>query len=437
MKQTIRLNKSELKHMISESVKKVLKEMNNDYEGNDLDYETIKMEAEEAIYTLKQKGGPISWMNVAKEMGFRLETLNDDDMELLKDTIEEVMLDDSFPHWKEDMEFEQDFKNLPITNESRKKANNLTDKILAEVTKKLKGNKKLNEEYYPEDDDMMDDYYYGMMVTFSIEGIMEDDLTEEAVQNLINTKEEYCENSHKYCSVMVTKVDVQRDEFNDFEITVEAAVSAPEMPIDAIEEDAEDQIWYWFENKTNTRATRVVITDEREVFDNRTEKYKPKQKMNESVDYDDYASILNALAECGWAFTDSYDVRNRTTGQQGVRYIIEPYPNNLDGIEPFDVEQMKQKMIQFIGKDNVIFSEGQHRQAPEIKNLSMVVFENEESMMNESANMRYKGFKCVNTSDDPSFPTYAIISPQGETIADILFPSEMKEIVDEYLNGEW
>ena len=52
-------------------------------------------------------------------------------------------------------------------------------------------------------------------------------------------------------------------------------------------------------------------------------------------------------------------------------------------------------------------------------------------------NTRYKGFKCVNTSDDPSFPTYAIISPQGETIANILFPSEMKEIVDEYLRGEW
>lgn len=57
------------------------------------------------------------------------------------------------------------------------------------------------------------------------------------------------------------------------------------------------------------------------------------------------------------------------------------------------------------------------------------------SSLNESANTRYKGFKCVNTSNDPSFPTYAIISPQGEQIGTTLFPSEMKEIVDEYLNG--
>ncbi len=58
-----------------------------------------------------------------------------------------------------------------------------------------------------------------------------------------------------------------------------------------------------------------------------------------------------------------------------MRYIIEPYPNNPDGIKPMNVEEMKAKMTEFIGPDNVLFSEGQHRQAPEIKNLSMVVFE--------------------------------------------------------------
>ena len=54
--------------------------------------------------------------------------------------------------------------------------------------------------------------------------------------------------------------------------------------------------------------------------------------------------------------------------------------------------------------------------------------------MNEGVH-RYKGFKCVNVSNDPSFPSYAIISPEGETIGNTLFPSEMKEIVDNYLNG--
>ena len=96
--------------------------------------------------------------------------------------------------------------------------------------------------------------------------------------------------------------------------------------------------------------------------------------VNETIEYDDYGSISDALAQCGWAYSDCYDVHNRETGQSGIRYIIEPYPNNLEGIEPMDVEEMKQKMTELIGEENVIFSEGQHRQAPEIKNLSMVVF---------------------------------------------------------------
>lgn len=51
-------------------------------------------------------------------------------------------------------------------------------------------------------------------------------------------------------------------------------------------------------------------------------------------------------------------------------------------------------------------------------------------------NCSYKGFKCVNISKDSSFPYYAIISPKGEDIEHTLFPSDMKEIVDNYLKGE-
>lgn len=99
-----------------------------------------------------------------------------------------------------------------------------------------------------------------------------------------------------------------------------------------------------------------------------------KNHLNESVSPYDYAEISDALAECGWSYVDAFDVRSKSTGKEGVRYILEPYPNNNEGIEPLDVEQMKERMTQLIGQNNVIFSEGQHRQAPEIKNLSMVVF---------------------------------------------------------------
>ena len=73
---------------------------------------------------------------------------------------------------------------------------------------------------------------------------------------------------------MVTKVDVQEDEYGDYDITVNAAVSAPEMPIHAIEEEVIDELWYWFEEKTGLRAIDIKIVDEQEVFDRRTEKYK-------------------------------------------------------------------------------------------------------------------------------------------------------------------
>lgn len=99
--------------------------------------------------------------------------------------------------------------------------------------------------------------------------------------------------------------------------------------------------------------------------------------VNETIEYDDYGSISDALAQCGWAYSNAYDVHNKKTGQTGVRYIIEPYPNNLKGIEPMDVEEMKEKMVALLGQGNVIFSEGQHRLAPEIKNLSMVVLNGE------------------------------------------------------------
>ena len=99
--------------------------------------------------------------------------------------------------------------------------------------------------------------------------------------------------------------------------------------------------------------------------------------VNETIEYDDYGSISDALAQCGWAYSDCYDVHNRNTGQNGIRYIIEPYPNNLEGIKPMDVDEMKEKMVALLGQGNVIFSEGQHHQAPEIKNLSMVVIDGE------------------------------------------------------------
>ena len=68
--------------------------------------------------------------------------------------------------------------------------------------------------------------------------------------------------------------------------------------------------------------------------------------------------------------------------------------------------------------------------------LRRIISESIKEKLNEGVH-RYKGFKCVNVSKDPSFPSYEIVSPDGKTIGSTLFPSEMKEIVDNYIkNGQ-
>ena len=47
---------------------------------------------------------------------------------------------------------------------------------------------------------------------------------------------------------------------------------------------------------------------------------------------------------------------------------------------------------------------------------------------------KYKGFRCENISNDPSFPYYGIFAPNGKQIETTLFPSELKEIVNNYLS---
>lgn len=156
--------------------------------------------------------------------------------------------------------------------------------------------------------------------------------------------------------------------------------------------DIEDGLWEWYKedcSETNEQPTEDGYEKWMETQDlagylddvlfgmSESKNRKVSKYVNETIEYDDYGSISDALAQCGWAYSDSYDVYNRNTGQNGVRYIIEPYAKNLNGVKPFDVEQMKQKMIELLGEENVIFSEGQHVKAPEIKNLSMVVVESD------------------------------------------------------------
>ena len=97
--------------------------------------------------------------------------------------------------------------------------------------------------------------------------------------------------------------------------------------------------------------------------------------LRENVEYDDAGAISDALANIGWAYSDSQDVTHRETGRNGIRWRIEPHPNNLNGVEPADFETVKSTMTQLLGVGNVEFSGGQNRYAPEIKFATMITLE--------------------------------------------------------------
>lgn len=104
-----------------------------------------------------------------------------------------------------------------------------------------------------------------------------------------------------------------------------------------------------------------------------TEHFNKKKNIKENVEHDDYGTISHFLAQLGWAYSDAYPVTNKRTGQQGTRYVLETYPNNLNKVKPVDAETLKAKLSELIGSGNIIFSEGQSASAPELRKLSMVV----------------------------------------------------------------
>lgn len=65
-----------------------------DYEGQDLDYNQIYEEATDELINMKRSGRTYGgWRSVAYYMGFNLDSLNGDDLETLKDAIEDAMMD--------------------------------------------------------------------------------------------------------------------------------------------------------------------------------------------------------------------------------------------------------------------------------------------------------------------------------------------------------
>lgn len=90
---TIKLSESDFKNLVKESIIKVLKENYDDFDGydNDLDYNNVY---DEACQYLAQNNPKVqSWREIAMAIGFRLETVGPNDMETLKDAIQDAMME--------------------------------------------------------------------------------------------------------------------------------------------------------------------------------------------------------------------------------------------------------------------------------------------------------------------------------------------------------
>lgn len=254
MKQTLR--ESDIRRAVQEVVGRFLNEHRPpeggyaDYEGEDISYQSVY---EQALDYLEGGHDVSSARELISALGFRTETFNDVDYETAYDACEDALV---FHYGKE-----ENLENSMLENKIRK----MVRKIISES---------IRDEYFPEEDQAMDDYYFGVMMTLEPDGILSEDWSEETINRLQNVKEEYCESGNGFCSVMVTKVNLVPDEFGGYDISIEAAVSAPEIPTHVVEEDAIEQLWYWFEDITGERTTNFHIVDERIIFDNRREEYK-------------------------------------------------------------------------------------------------------------------------------------------------------------------
>lgn len=169
----------------------------------------------------------------------------------------------------------RDEANKEINRQIRKLRQQISDydsngKDTTPLTNKIKSLKKqLKEAWYPEDEDDISDYYYGSIMKLDVDGVF-DELTPEQVQELSAIHDEYIDNSDKYTSVMVRKINLIPDGFDGYDVSVEVAVSAPDMPTDEIENETQELVWYWIEEKLGVRSPNIHIVDEKVVFDRRT-----------------------------------------------------------------------------------------------------------------------------------------------------------------------
>jgi hypothetical protein len=230
MKKVIKLKESELKRMISETVRRILKE--------EVDTGQVPSASE------KRSTSPS-----APDIRKKIRALRN-------------KIDDYNEEGKDTSELRKQIDKLKKEAGFCESANRMKT-IICESIKKV-----LNEKWYPEDDDDISDYSFGMIAKLTTRNDFE--LDEETIAKLESIQDENIDYGDSYVSVMIRNVTISCDQYGYCSPTIECAVSAPDMPIHEIEQEVEEILWYWFEEKTGQRlASGFDWESEDTVFDRR------------------------------------------------------------------------------------------------------------------------------------------------------------------------
>lgn len=108
-------------------------------------------------------------------------------------------------------------------------------------------------------------------------------------------------------------------------------------------------------------------------------RWKPLDEEETNVAQDNFQRFVDVLDECGWGYSSFEEVRSKTTGQTGTRFGVDAYRNGA-----CTSEELQNKLKQAIPENLLVFSIGQHRYAPEIKRMSVVLLDEQpEQRLNE------------------------------------------------------
>jgi DNA-binding winged helix-turn-helix (wHTH) protein len=139
-------------------------------------------------------------------------------------------------------------------------------------------------------------------------------------------------------------------------------------------------------NITDDRKMRVALSMMRKLFADdsnvKIQYYGGKGKLvvnqeglNESEETEDegndyFGDFVDVLEQCGWAYYNFQDVQSKSTGKTGTRFSLDKYKPNA-----CTAEELKERILQTIPQQYVVFGNAQHKYAPELNKMTVVILD--------------------------------------------------------------